>query len=154
VRDNESLIRNLERKVSSPEEGLQKKPSPMGDNKAPDSGLCCIFRRTGGRLLALNQGPERLGKRVIGTCEWLLKQQEYGAPGIGKTTISSFMAGELERKEQETSLTTAADHSCDHKQQPATLRARSTVIEQGAEIDGARRETRRSNQGFHLVEEK
>jgi len=59
----------------------------------------------------------RLGKRVDGTCEWILDRPEYrswlsnpdiqllrlvGEPGIGKSMISSFLVEELEKKCKET----------------------------------------------------
>jgi hypothetical protein len=65
--------------------------------------------------LAAQRG--RLGKRVDGTCEWILDRPEYrswlsnpdiqllrlvGEPGIGKSMISSFLVEELEKKCKET----------------------------------------------------
>ena len=70
------------------------------------------------------------GERVKGTCEWLLVREEYtawlvrnnlpllqlvGAPGIGKTIISSFLIDELERKAQQMSVMTLAYYFCDNK---------------------------------------
>jgi ankyrin repeat domain-containing protein 50 len=59
----------------------------------------------------------RLGKRVEGTCEWILDRQEFcnwlsspdiqllrlvGEPGIGKSMISSYLVEELKRECQKT----------------------------------------------------
>ena len=70
------------------------------------------------------------GERVEGTCEWLLVQEEYaawlvgdnpqqlwlvGAPGIGKTMISSFLVEELEKRAQKAPAMTLAYYFCDNK---------------------------------------
>ena len=70
------------------------------------------------------------GKRVEGTCEWLLVQKEYttwlvgdnpqllrlvGGPGIGKTMISSFLVDELEKRAQKSPAMTFAYYFCDNK---------------------------------------
>jgi Cdc6-like AAA superfamily ATPase len=70
------------------------------------------------------------GERVESTCEWLLVQGEYiawlvrdgpqllrlvGAPGMGKTMISSFLVDELERKAQQNPAMILAYYFCDNK---------------------------------------
>ena len=70
------------------------------------------------------------GKRVEGTCEWVLLREEYttwlvgdsprilrlvGAPGIGKTMISSYLVEELEKRAKVTSDMTFAYYFCDNK---------------------------------------
>jgi len=70
------------------------------------------------------------GKRVEGTCEWLLVHEEYtawlvedssrvlqlvGAPGIGKTMISTYLVEELEKRAQFTSGMIFAYYFCDNK---------------------------------------
>jgi NACHT domain len=72
------------------------------------------------------------GKRVDGTCEWLLKREEYtswlrrdgpqllrltGAPGIGKMMILSFLVWELERREWQSPSVIAAYYFCDYKRE-------------------------------------
>lgn len=64
------------------------------------------------------------------SCEWLLKRDEYklgvagdgaqllrliGAPGIGKTMISSFLVDHLESRSRETPGITLAYYFCDNK---------------------------------------
>ena len=70
------------------------------------------------------------GVGVKGTCKWLLAENKYvawkvgdkpqllwlvGGPGIGKTMISSFLVGELERKAGQDSAMTLAYYFCDNK---------------------------------------
>ena len=70
------------------------------------------------------------GKRVDGTCDWILAQDSYtswliedspqllwlsGGPGIGKTMISSFMVEELARLAERSSQITLAYYFCDDK---------------------------------------
>lgn len=70
------------------------------------------------------------GKRVEGTCEWLLVNEEYtawlvgdktqllrlvGTPGIGKTMIASFLVHELEERAQRSPKMTFAYYFCDNK---------------------------------------
>ncbi|KAH0542444.1 hypothetical protein FGG08_003199 [Glutinoglossum americanum] len=70
------------------------------------------------------------GTIVDGTCKWLLGRVEYtdwlrentpqlllltGAPGIGKTMISSFLVGELEIKEPQPPTRILAYYFCDNK---------------------------------------
>ena len=70
------------------------------------------------------------GNRVDGTCEWILTQDSYtswliedrlqllwlsGAPGIGKTMISSFLVEELARLAERSSQITLAYYFCDDK---------------------------------------
>ena len=70
------------------------------------------------------------GKRVDGTCDWILAQDSYtlwlaedspqllwlsGGPGIGKTMISSFMVEELTRLAERSSQITLAYYFCDDK---------------------------------------
>ena len=70
------------------------------------------------------------GARVDGTCEWILTQDPYtswliedspqllwlsGAPGIGKTMISSFLVEELVRLAERSSQITLAYYFCDDK---------------------------------------
>jgi ankyrin repeat protein len=70
------------------------------------------------------------GRRVDGTCEWLLVQEEYttwlvkegvqllwlvGAPGIGKTMISTFLVDELEERARKLPGMTFAYYFCDNK---------------------------------------
>ena len=70
------------------------------------------------------------GDRVDGTCEWILTQDSYtswltkdsprllwlsGAPGIGKTMISSFMVAELAHLAELSSQMTLAYYFCDDK---------------------------------------
>jgi len=70
------------------------------------------------------------GKRVEGTCEWLLLHEAYtawlvedsprmlqlvGAPGIGKTMISSYLIDELGKRAQFTSGMMLAYYFCDNK---------------------------------------
>ena len=70
------------------------------------------------------------GDRVDGTCEWILTQDSYtswliedtpqllwlsGAPGIGKTMISSFLVEELAQSAERSSQMTLAYYFCDDK---------------------------------------
>jgi ankyrin repeat protein len=69
------------------------------------------------------------GKRVPGTCEWVLKSQYetwtvgadlnflwlIGAPGIGKTVISCFVVEKLQQKVLETPSTVLVHYFCDNK---------------------------------------
>ena len=70
------------------------------------------------------------GKRVDGTCDWILAQDSYtswliedspqllwlsGGPGIGKTMISTFMVEELARLAERSSQITLAYYFCDDK---------------------------------------
>jgi hypothetical protein len=70
------------------------------------------------------------GKRVEGTCEWLLVQEQYtawlvekkaqllrlvGGPGIGKTMISTFLVKELEERARMSPAVTFAYYFCDNK---------------------------------------
>jgi ankyrin repeat protein len=72
----------------------------------------------------------RLGNRVKGTCEWILDCPEFqnwlqipdtqllrlvGEPGIGKSMISSFLVGELEKKCRETQNVIFAYYFFDNK---------------------------------------
>ncbi|KAF6231660.1 hypothetical protein HO173_010192 [Letharia columbiana] len=70
------------------------------------------------------------GDRVDGTCEWILTQDRYtswlvedspqllwlsGAPGIGKTMMSSFLVEELTQLAEHSSQMTLAYYFCDDK---------------------------------------
>jgi ankyrin repeat protein len=71
------------------------------------------------------------GRRVEGTCEWLLVQENYnewllsqcppqllrlvGGPGMGKTMISSFMVEEMEKKVPRTPDMMFVYYFCDNK---------------------------------------
>ncbi|UKZ56065.1 hypothetical protein TrVGV298_009891 [Trichoderma virens] len=70
------------------------------------------------------------GKRVTGTCEWILSRSEYeqwrdgdglqilwlfGAPGIGKTVISCFLIENLQKQEALQPSTILIYHFCDYK---------------------------------------
>jgi hypothetical protein len=72
----------------------------------------------------------RKGKRVEGTCKWILVQKQYtawldedktqlfrliGNPGIGKTMLSTFLVGELVGRAQITRGMTFAYYFCDNK---------------------------------------
>jgi ankyrin repeat protein/Cdc6-like AAA superfamily ATPase len=72
----------------------------------------------------------RKGKRVEGTCKWILVQEQYtawldedktqllrliGNPGIGKTTLSTFLVDELVGRAQITRGMTFAYYFCDNK---------------------------------------
>jgi ankyrin repeat protein len=74
----------------------------------------------------------RRGKRVDGTCEWILEQPEFtawrddtdprllrlvGPPGIGKTMVSTFLADTLEEKVRKTYGKLFAFFFCDNKVQ-------------------------------------
>ena len=78
-------------------------------------------------LAAIRSGK---GDRVGGTCEWILTQDQYtswlvedspqllwlsGAPGIGKTMISSFLVEELGHLAEQSSQMTFAYYFCDDK---------------------------------------
>ena len=78
-------------------------------------------------LAAIRSGK---GKRTAGTCEWILTQDRYtswligessqllwlsGAPGIGKTMISSFLVEELIRSAERSSQMMLAYYFCDDK---------------------------------------
>ena len=78
-------------------------------------------------LAAIHNGK---GKRIAGTCAWILTQDQYtswlfgessqllwlsGAPGIGKTMISSFLVEELTRLAERSSQVMLAYYFCDDK---------------------------------------
>ena len=78
-------------------------------------------------LAAIRNGK---GKRTAGTCEWILTQDRYtswliggssqllwlsGAPGIGKTMISSFLVEEITRLAERSSQMMLAYYFCDDK---------------------------------------
>ena len=78
-------------------------------------------------LAAIHNGK---GQRTAGTCEWILTQDRYtswlvgespqllwlsGAPGIGKTMISSFLVEELTRSAEQSSQMMLAYYFCDDK---------------------------------------
>jgi hypothetical protein len=83
------------------------------------------------------------GERIEGTCEWLLVREEYttwliqdgvgllwlvGAPGIGKTMISSFLVDELEERARNSPGMVFAYYFCDNKDE---RRNSSTAIIRG-----------------------
>ncbi|RFU30781.1 hypothetical protein B7463_g5552, partial [Scytalidium lignicola] len=70
------------------------------------------------------------GERAAGTCEWLLKTEEFqdwltgtslellwltGVPGIGKTVISCFVVEELQRTVKENNSVVLIYYFCDNK---------------------------------------
>lgn len=70
------------------------------------------------------------GKRVAGTCEWILSRNEYdrwrgenalqilwlfGAPGIGKTAIACFLIEHLEKPDASQPSVILIHHFCDYK---------------------------------------
>jgi hypothetical protein len=101
------------------------------NSKVPEEHLECL------QSLFLTNPPDDLaairrskGERVDDTCEWLLVQTEYiawlvgnntqllrlvGAPGIGKTMISSFLVGELEERAKKSPKMTFSYYFCDNK---------------------------------------
>jgi hypothetical protein len=83
------------------------------------------------------------GKRVQGTCEWILKRDEFilweggddlkllwliGAPGIGKTVMSCFLVEALQKKPQKMPSTILTYYFCDNKDE---LRSTATAILRG-----------------------
>ena len=114
---------------------VQQRLSPraivLDNSNVPKEYLECL------QSLFLTNPPDDLaairrskGKRVEGTCEWLLVQEEYttwlvedntrllrlvGAPGIGKTMISSFLVYELEERVRRSPNMIFAYYFCDNK---------------------------------------
>ena len=104
-----------------------------GDTGIPNENLECL------RALFLTNPQDDLaairsakGDRVDGTCEWVLTQHQYsswlvegspqllwlsGAPGIGKTVISSFLVEELTPIAERSWQMTLAYYFCDDKHQ-------------------------------------
>ncbi|KAH8745767.1 ankyrin repeat-containing domain protein [Hyaloscypha finlandica] len=99
-----------------------------GEHKEPDihAFLADLFLTNSSDDLAKTLRVK--GKRVAGTCEWLLKRSEFedwttgndlellwliGPPGIGKTIISSFLVEELQRKAKEDASMILAHYFCD-----------------------------------------
>ena len=99
----------------------------------PNENLSCL------RSLFLSNPRDDLaairstkGDRVDGTCEWILTQDRYtswlvedspqllwlsGAPGIGKTMLSSFLVEEIAQLAEQSSQMTVAYYFCDDKYQ-------------------------------------
>ena len=103
----------------------------FSDTKIGDENLTCLqslfLSNPQDDLAAIRNGK---GKRTAGTCEWILTQDQYtswlieessqllwlsGAPGIGKTMISSFLVEELTRLAERSSQMMLAYYFCDDK---------------------------------------
>ncbi|KAJ9144492.1 NACHT and Ankyrin domain protein [Pleurostoma richardsiae] len=78
----------------------------------------------------LDKTRRQKGKRIVGTCEWILNRDELttwsdgddmrllwllGAPGIGKTMISCFLVDKLHREVQEQTSAVLMYYFCDGK---------------------------------------
>ncbi|KAI9764028.1 MAG: hypothetical protein M1840_008904 [Geoglossum simile] len=113
----------------------------------PSEDLAAVRRRGGGR--------------VDGTCEWILERNEYtawlvgdgpqllritGALGMGKTTTSSFLVEELERRAQATPGATLVYYFCDSRDR---RRDTATAILRGLILQLLRKEPRY----FTLIQE-
>ena len=108
-------------------------PTDFYDAGIPDQHKECLY------ALFLTDPQDDLaeirttkGDRVDGTCEWILTQRQYtswlvegsaqllwlsGAPGIGKTMISSFLVKELATIAERSRHMTLAYYFCDDKTQ-------------------------------------
>ncbi|KAK0510326.1 hypothetical protein JMJ35_007720 [Cladonia borealis] len=126
------LVMDMAQKAIRVVQGRLNPQKIIEDNSMiPEKNLDCL------RSLFLSNPQDDLaairtakGNRVDGTCEWILTQDSYtswliedspqllwlsGAPGIGKTMISSFLVEELARLAERSSQITLAYYFCDDK---------------------------------------
>src|SRR2546421_405855 len=91
--------------------------------------------------LVLNSIRRRKGKRVSGTCEWILTNPKYtewaategsqllcvvGGPGIGKTMIASYLIDQIETRVKRSPSTLFLYFFCDNKDE--TRRTSKAVL--------------------------